>query len=127
MSKDKFSFDFTTTWCYYVQLRKVPEDDVRLSAAKDILAKLQEKNNFVRRVRTETTKEGDQEQEHGDDTHLGADGDESTMQDHVAAEHNAEDESSEHVAGEQSSEHVAEEQSSGHVAAVGESSTPLSG
>jgi len=116
-----------------VQLRKVPEDDVRLAATREIIAKIQKKNNWVRGAQTGIAKEGDQEQEHGDESHVAADGDESTIQDHVVVDHNAEDQSSEHVAEDQINEHIAEDQSSEHVAedehvaAVGESRTTLSG
>lgn len=116
MSKEKFSFDFTITWCY-VQERNVPDDDVRLAATREIIAKIQKKNNWGRPAQTETMKEGNLEQEDGDEMHVAADGDESAMQDFVAEDHDAEED--------QSSEHFAEEDqsSSEHIAAVGESRT----
>jgi len=122
-----------TAYSNGLQLRKVPEDDVRLAATREIIAKIQKKNNWVRGVQTGMANEGDQEQEHGDHIHVAADRDEATMQDHVVVDHDAEDQSSEHVAEDESSEHIAEDQSSEHVAedehvaAVGESRTPPSG
>lgn len=64
-----------------VQLKKVPEDDPRLAATKDIIARVQKKNNWIRGAQTESAKEADQEQEHGEDVHH-----EHIMQDDVAAD-----------------------------------------
>lgn len=102
MLKDEFLFNIIVNWDY-VQLRKVPEDDVRLTSTKEIIAKIQRKNNWGPGAQTETPK-GDQEREHGEEMHLGADGDESTIQDH-----DVEDESRELVGDveEQSKEPVA--------------------
>lgn len=95
-----------------MQHRNVPEDDIRSVASRDIIAKIQKKNNLGRPAEAETPQEGESEQEHGDEMHVAAPGDESTVQDFDADEN-------------QSSEYVAEDQGSEHVAAVGESRTAL--
>ena len=95
MLKYKFSFMIPTN-CYYVQLRKVPEDDVRLAATKEIMEKAQERSNWVRGAQIEVLK-GDQEEEHGEEMHLGGDEDDSTMQDHVTEDLNVEDQSRTHI------------------------------
>lgn len=81
-----------------MQAREVPEDDPRLAATKEIIARFQKRNNLVPGAQTETPKEGEQEQEHGEDMHLGGDGDESSMQDDVAVDGDVEDQTTEHVA-----------------------------
>jgi hypothetical protein len=80
-----------------MQGRNVPEDDPRLAAAKDIIARVQKRNNWAPGGQTEAPK-GDQEQEHGEDMHLGADGDESSMQAPVAVDGDVEDQTIEHIA-----------------------------
>ena len=94
---NKFSFNVSTTWCS-LQARKVPEVDPRLAATKEIIARVQKRNNWIPQAQTETPKEGDQEQEHGEDMHFSADGDESSMQDPVALDGDVEDQTTEHVA-----------------------------
>lgn len=70
-----------TSYSSGLQLKKVPEDDPRLAATKDIIARVQKKNNWIRGAQTESAKEADQEQEHGEDVHH-----EHIMQDDVAAD-----------------------------------------
>ncbi|KAG0627172.1 hypothetical protein M758_2G179600 [Ceratodon purpureus] len=86
-----------TSYSNGLQARQVPEDDPRLAATKEIISRFQKRNNFVPGAQTETQIEGEQEQEHGEDMHLGADGDESSMQDHVAADGDVEHQTLEHV------------------------------
>ena len=78
-----------------MQRRNVPEDDPRLAAAKDIIARVQKRNNWAP-GQTEAPK-GDQEQEHGEDMHLCADGDESSMQ-APDVDGDVEDQTIEHIA-----------------------------
>lgn len=85
------------TWCP-MQSRKVPEDDPRLAATKDIIARVQKRNNWVHGAQTEIPKEDGQEQEYGDNVQHSGEVDVPTEQDHIAVDGDAEEQSREHVA-----------------------------
>lgn len=87
-----------TSYSNGLHSRKVPEDDPRLAATKDIIARVQKRNNWVHGAQTEIPKEDGQEQEYGDNVQHSGEVDVPTEQDHIAVDGDAEEQSREHVA-----------------------------
>lgn len=82
-------------WTCWLQRHKVPEDDVRLAAAKEIIQKAQQRNNWVH-----GTKKGiDLEQESGEDDSLHVDTEGGVpVEEHEESEPCQEEQENEHVA-----------------------------
>lgn len=82
-------------WTWWLQRHDVPGDDFRLAAAKEIIQKAQQRNNWIH-----GTKKGiDQEQESAEDDslHVNEEG-RVPVEDHVESEPGQEEQENEHVA-----------------------------
>lgn len=94
----KWSFTFgcgIIVWTWWLQRHDVPGDDFRLVAAKEIIQKAQQRNNWIH-----GTKKGiDQEQESAEDDslHVNEEGG-VPVEDHVESEPGQDEQENEHVA-----------------------------